>query len=343
VNIRTSDSGFIKYIDNNFNFFKCGWKDPDLQIDFDYHSRFEKKRQKKRDLNVRPEMTELLGPNVYLQDKHLFYAARGLKIGLSYDNRKMRIRAVFKETPLTLKMFFSPLSFRKNIINYRNQKYSNYHYVSRMILELPLFLLLELKTNISLLHGSCVEKNGCAIIFTGLGGCGKSTLASYLVFKMGYTFMADNYILFKKNEVFCFPKNIRLTPISMKLLNFKPQEVESWGKYHYRISENLISRTARATALLLTVLSPNFQLNPLSSHIAARYLISMHDFLKEFPNYSYLTFLPFLDKIFLDLIDQRQKNLENFVRDVPSYILRHTKKDPVSKTIKQIQKRIIEI
>ncbi|MFX0195625.1 MAG: hypothetical protein ACFFCW_05830 [Candidatus Hodarchaeota archaeon] len=343
MNIRTSDPGFAKYIDNNFSFFKCGWKEPNLQIDFDYHSRFRKHKQKNIDLNARLETFDLLGSNVYLQDNHLFYAAKGLKIGLSYDNMKIKIRAVFEEAPLTLRMLFSPLSFRRNILNYSNQKYSNYHYVSRMILELPLFMLLELKKNISIIHGSCVEKNGHAIIFTGTGGCGKSTLASYLVFKKGYKLMSDNYILFRTNEVYCFPKNLRLAPISMKLLNFKPQEAKSWGKYHYRINNKLISRTAHVKALLLTTFSPKFQLEMLPSHVATGYLLSIHDFLKEFPNYTYLAFLPFLDKIFLSLIDQRRKNLENFVQNANSYILRHSKNDSVVKTIKRIQRVITDI
>ena len=209
-----------------------------------------------------------------------------------------------------------------------------------MILEFPLFLLLELKKNLSILHGSCVEKNGHALIFTGSGGCGKSTLATYLVFKKSYKFMADNYILFRKNEVFCFPKNPRLTPISMELLNFKPQEAKSWEKYHYRTAEELISKNAQVKALLLTSFSTNFQIEKLPAYVAIRYLLTIHDFLQEFPNYSYLAFLPFLDNIFLNLIDQRRKNLENFVQNVDSYHLKHSKKYSVGKTIKQIQRVI---
>jgi len=307
------------------------------------YSRFGKNQLKKMDLNLRPEMSGLLAPNVFLQDNYLFYAARGLKIRLSYDNMKIKIKAVFMETPLTPRMLLSPLSFRKNILNYSNLKYSNYHYASRMILDLPLFLLLELKKNISMLHGSCIEKNGHAIIFTGSGGCGKSTLASYLVFQKGYKLMADNYILFRKNKVFCFPTNIRLAPISMKMLNFKPQKAKSWGKYHYRIADEHISRTAHAKALLLTMFSTNFQLEQLPSHVITGYLLSLHDFLQEFPNYTYLAFLPFLDRILLNVIDQRRKNLESFLQNVDSYILMHCKKDSTGKTIKRIQRIITEI
>ena len=70
--------------------------------------------------------------------------------------------------------------------------------------------------SINVLHGSCVEKNGNALIFAGKTNAGKSTLIYDLNY-FGYNYLSDDYAILSKD-------NFSLQPLHLpiKLRSLKP-------------------------------------------------------------------------------------------------------------------------
>ena len=70
-----------------------------------------------------------------------------------------------------------------------------------------------------LLHASCVERDGRALVMTGASGSGKSTLAAMLG-ERGWRLMGDEFALLdlESGEIFAFPRLISLKNGAIKVL-----------------------------------------------------------------------------------------------------------------------------
>lgn len=80
-----------------------------------------------------------------------------------------------------------------------------------------------------LLHASCVEKDGRALIMTGESGSGKSTLSA-LLGEAGWRFLADEFVLLDLEEglVHPFPRLVSLKNASIKEVE-RIVPSERWG------------------------------------------------------------------------------------------------------------------
>jgi hypothetical protein len=103
--------------------------------------------------------------------------------------------------------------------------------IIKKFIEQTLLSYVSNQNNLHCLHASAVEKDGQVIVFAGLNGVGKSTLALELVKKYGYKLFADNYLLINEKMAYFSPDQVRLKTESISQLNLKQGQVFGFGKH----------------------------------------------------------------------------------------------------------------
>lgn len=75
----------------------------------------------------------------------------------------------------------------------------------------PFLNMYMLKLGQSFIHASAVSENKNAILFTGLGGVGKTSLTLKLVFNYGFKFMGDDLLIIDRDgRAYLYPKKIQI-------------------------------------------------------------------------------------------------------------------------------------
>lgn len=111
--------------------------------------------------------------------------------------------------------------------------------ILKFYIEQPLFWYVNSKTKSTTFHGSTIAKSNQAILFLGLNGVGKSTLAQYCIRHKGYQLVADNYMLVANNHVYPTPDPVRLTSQSLSFLGLQGNGFFGFGKQ--RVSTKRVS------------------------------------------------------------------------------------------------------
>jgi len=276
IQLRTNSILFHNYIKDNFSLFVKERIKPDIRIEFEYVP--FNRPQKSMQINGYDQ----LSADLFMNKDSIYTRIRGLEI--LYEKKK--IKAVYHEEPVNKLKLMRPHYYRKYIKNLNNTRNQNVHFSARYAFHLPIIHQLE-QQGCVLLHGSAVEKDNKAMIFSGLNRCGKSTLSSFFI-KQGYNHISDNFVLIKKNRLLPFPESQRIDKRSAALLNLKNKENAYFGKFHLKSKARLSSPILKN--ILLLKFGQKTALKKIKKDQALRYLKSMHDYLKEFPGYSYLAF-----------------------------------------------------
>ena len=172
-------------------------------------------------------------------------------------------------------------------------KRSNMLMVLRYAVHYPLFMHQQLVQNRSTLHAAAAQKDGEAILFCGLNGVGKSTLALMLVRLFGYTLLSDNFVLTDGQNVYGFPEQARLTERSRAQLGIGvPTMAKTHGRYQVDVSSYIGQLTACPVLVVFPELVPVTSgeypapIHPLEPALAQARLDSMHSALGESPEFS---------------------------------------------------------
>jgi len=170
----------------------------------------------------------------------------------------------------------------------------------RWALHFPLFQCLGARARLRLVHASALalpDRTGGdrALVFCGLNGVGKSTLAAFLARQPGYRFMTDNFLLTDGSAVYGFPEVLRLDPAALAKLGLTPEDGNTvYGKHHLSLAPEDICLRAEPAACFLVTNGEALSLEPLDAVLADRALAGLHAYLGEFPEQSYLAALPLL-------------------------------------------------
>ncbi len=141
---------------------------------------------------------------VYLS-KGLCQTSSALIYTHDYLTTRAQVRLYYRNTIVEkIDIFFAnSLPFRGlNFFSqdiYQRQLFQTY---IKNYIELTLLWQLVVDQSLECFHAAAVEKDGEVLVFAGLNGVGKTTLAIFLAQKHGYRLFADNYMLMSATEAF---------------------------------------------------------------------------------------------------------------------------------------------
>jgi len=195
-----------------------------------------------------------------------------------------------------------------------------------------------------LLHASAVERNGKAIVFSGLGGVGKSTLALSLLADPSFRFVSDNLVLHDSERIYALPEPVRLDPSSLMAIaaeGFAPARSEvpptAHSKPTYWVEPSRVADSALADAVILLRFTPRSLIRPLSASETLAHLVAARDLVKEVEGYRSVA-------AFLSIAAARDQDdpvdpasLPALVRKGRAYLLGIGEGEPVRTTLARIR------
>jgi hypothetical protein len=228
-----------------------------------------------------------------------------------YQNRGLSVHAKQGEPfTITAHVWNEPVQLLYQTMRFGLQgaKQGKYLEVQRKTLLLPLFYLLE-KRGYALLHGSAVlhPENNKAYIFLGANYVGKTTTTLDLVHNHNFGFLADNYIVIKDNTIYPFPENIRATQNSLSMLAIETKKQAVSEKHSFKPVKK-IRKPCQTNRIFFMQLGPESEVTSMDFAKAQNRLNASHNYLGEFPEYSYLAFFPDFPPI-----EKLQKRVADFL------------------------------
>lgn len=162
----------------------------------------------------------------------------------------------------------------------------NYFLLIRYLILYPVFMLLEARKNIFLLHGSAVEMEGRGIIFAGLGSVGKSLLAVSLTLDHSAKFLTDNFLLFDEEYIYPFPEFLRLSEDARGRIENRAAlgdpVLHRHNRDYFVLNPQSICKRAKSSLIFMPRLSSKTYIKKLSSAVALDRLLLANDHVREF-------------------------------------------------------------
>ncbi len=253
---------------------------------------------------AKPDIAVRFGPRAGKAARNRKAAMSRLGMGLHIDDASLYWENAFGFSVLVTPQDdgFEVLAYHFDLERERDPdlRARNHQRSLRWALHFPLFHCLGIRARLRLVHASALavrEPAGGsrALVFCGLNGVGKSTLAAFLARQPGYRFMTDNFLLTDGSAVYGFPEVLRLDPAALAKLGLAPEADNTvYGKHHLSLAAETICLHAEPAACFLVTNGEALSLDPLDAGLAEKALAGLHAFLGEFPEQSYLAALPLL-------------------------------------------------
>lgn len=293
LNIRftTDNPDFFNFVNQTFSFFKTKPESgkPNLAINVYFHQKNNSSLRKK------------LAHNLFSDDNQILYYGRGFKVCVREDKSFQVTTYVWRE------LFRDTLNlFRFGRKAAQREKYFR---VMRNSFHLPLFYLLELKGYI-ILHGSAVAKDNKAYLFLGANYVGKTNIALNLIYRHNFKLLSDDFLIIKDNKLYAFPDRVRVTPFTLDSLSIKIKSHLVSEKYHLNLPFKKIIPFSYPAKVFFIQLGPEPEIKEINLNTALKRLNANHNYLGEFPEHSYLAFLPQFPSI-----DDIQTGYINFLKN----------------------------
>ncbi len=294
LNIRfiTDNPDFYSFVNENFSFFKTEPENsqPDLEIKVYFHKKNNSSLEKR------------LAYNLFSNDDRILYYGRGFKI---YAHQKGKLLQI--NTYVWNELFRD--SFNLLRIGRKAAQRGKYLRVMRNSFHLPLFYLLESRGYI-ILHGSAVAKNNKAYLFLGANYVGKTTIALNLIYSRNFKLLGDNFLIIKDNKLYAFPDQIGATSLTLNSLPVKIKSHLVSDKHRLNLPLEKIILSSYSAKVFFIQLGPEPEIKKIDINFALKRLNATHNYLQEFPEYSYLAFLPHCPSI-----GEIQTGFSNFLKN----------------------------
>ena len=254
---------------------------------------------------ARPDISVRFGPRAGAAARARKAAMSRLGMGLLVDSESLYWENAFGFSVLVTPRGeggFEVMAYHFDLERERDPdlRARNHQRSLRWALHFPLFHCLGARKGLSLLHASALgfdDGAGCdrALVFCGLNGVGKSSLAAFLAGQPGYRFMTDNFLLADARAVYGFPEVLRLDADALARLGLAPQGGTTvYGKHHLSLPPENVCLHAAPAVCFLVANGAALSLEPLGAASALRAVAGLHAYLGEFPEHSYLAALPLL-------------------------------------------------
>jgi len=277
IDLRVDDPEFFQFVKET-----CGLQidsNNDVKPDLDIKVYFHKKN------SVFPR--KKVGYNVYMDKGEILYRNRGFVIHAVQGNPFCVTVYVERE-----RLWSAQYAYRILQYGFQGAKKGKYLEIVRNAVYMPLLYILE-RDGYVLLHGSAVlnPQSNKAYVFLGANHVGKTTTTLDLVYHHNFGFVSDNYILAKDNTIYPFPESVRATAKSLAMLAIQTKQQVVSEKRSVELAQKVFS-PCQTGKLFFMHLGPGAELKPFGFAAALKRLNACHNYLGEFPEYSYLAFFP---------------------------------------------------
>ena len=231
----------------------------------------------------RSKASTILGNGLLWNRSRMYWESPRVRTSIAFSDHTLSVTGDYVER--------IDHTIRRKLLRKRSILYQNYQTLMRYTIHYPIFWLLESSRHIGLLHASAVEKDGKALIFTGLNGCGKSTLTTNLWRHQGYKLLSDNFLLHDENTLYGFPEVVRInTRITDPAMIEKSFPFPIYQKRQYVLSSRLISLHANPAAIFFTTIGEKTKITSIKPERMMTWLSRISRFLGEFTHNTYLEF-----------------------------------------------------
>lgn len=146
----------------------------------------------------------------------------------------------------------SPVFFVLNVLSRGQLRRQLYQNILKLYIEQPLYHFVCKQNNLYCLHASGVTKKSKGILFYGLNGVGKSTLAQYLIQNYGYKQLSDNYTLISDSKMYATPESVRLAQDSIAVLNAEATSSFGFGKMNIAVKSDGVKTSQLSKIIFLS-------------------------------------------------------------------------------------------
>lgn len=182
--------------------------------------------------------------------------------------------------------------FQKSLLH------EKFYYLIRYLAHFIILYMAQKEMGYSLVHGSAVTKDGEGLLFCGLPGCGKSSLALSLVSGSGFKLLSDNFLLVKDGFIYSFADMLRFSSLDKGIAGVSGISDSGYivkGKRFYSLDKNRLSPKAKLkSAYIICFTEDNF-----IKGIAAQEFLHLKNGVdaatKEFFEYSFIDIFSLFD------------------------------------------------
>jgi len=275
IQVSSPDKAFLKFIDHNYLVFKDSQKKLiDIKLSFSLHDGERAERIGKK--------LPYIGADTHFDENLLYWEnSFGFKVLMTFH----------KDQRISIEAYHFDL---KNNLTLENSL-KNYQRSMRWSLHFPLFFMLKVKKGLDLMHASAISKNGNSLIFAGLNGVGKSSIAQYMVDQQNYKVVTDNFLLIGQGKAYSFPERLRVSKESFEKLKLKKDLSKSdlvYGKHQFNLSPEEVELISTPQKLYIIKANAPLALSSIAPQRMIPILQGIHDLLQEFPAYSPMAMIP---------------------------------------------------
>jgi len=276
----------------------------------------------------------LIGEHEIIQTQILLLP--GLQLRLSEENNRITFEASFKQHRKMINVF----SYLRQGI----RKEKIYATLIYYLIYFPLIWYAERTSMLFPIHAGAVAMNDRAILLTGLGGIGKSTITMAFLNDPKIKLLSENLVLHNHNNIFAFPEVIHLDHLSYSLLGRMTNKLKPTGKTFFRNRDcydiSASDRIYKAKPIILINLrqSNKLQISPISNEKAIETILSNDLLAREINEYSQQrAIFNFLDHN-IGGYQRRFDSLREIIRGIPCYDLCIKPQDDLRQIVNIIRK-----
>ncbi len=268
---------FLGFIESNYQPFLSDIPVQNPRVEVEYS------QQAGNQIRKEAKALEPVSRDVRVSENSLYWSNEfGFEILVQTDGRNFKVRGFHFDLNKELSL---------------ESRLKNFQRSMRWCCHFPIFWLLKQERGMQVVHAAAVSKDGKGLAFCGLNGMGKSTLAMSLVKNHGYKLVTDNFLLLNHEGFFGFPERVRLDSHSSQSLDLEDEARQGdyvYAKHQLPLEQSETELVCRAAGFYVLKHGSEMALQPLSSEKGWEILDGFHDYLQEFPEYSFYAMLPLL-------------------------------------------------
>ena len=285
VLLSSEDHSYMDYISTNLAAFRSDRStEPNLKVSYAF--------TRGEGYEIRPNNDmERIGRNIWQGRRSVLLRSRGIEVIsrlVSEEELEVEAKYHLRDPPTSKPRKLLRRLRGRNRLGLRKNEIT--HFAARMSFHLPLFWLMTNRKGLSLIHGSSVCVDGRALVFAGLNNSGKSTLAASLSVSKGWPQMSDNFTLVNDRRIFAYPESQRISMDMIPSLPHVKDGKPTYGKLHMH-QDGTVPLEAEIEAIYFLSFGESPSLRRMELEEGLDRIQAIHDYISEFPEYTYLRFL----------------------------------------------------